>query len=53
MMAKDVRVDRKFLEQCYDFIGSVATRDFRVGRMEDYALARQILNRLIRILDTE
>jgi len=52
-MREYVRVEKKFLEQCYNFINNVALRDLKVGRNEDYALARSILNHLLRILDTE
>lgn len=52
-MADYVRVDKKLLENCYNFITEVAIRDFKVGRNEDYALARRILNQLVRVLNTE
>lgn len=52
-MPKYVRVERKLLEMCFRFITEVAIRDFKVGRNEDYALARNILNRLVRVLDME
>lgn len=51
-MIKYVRVEKKFLERCYSFINEVAIRDLKVGRNDDYAQARQILNNLIKILDT-
>ena len=52
-MTKYVRVERTLLEQCFKIITEKATKDLRIGSHKEYALARSVLNHLIRILNSE
>lgn len=52
-MTEYVRVRRTLLEQCFNIITEKATKDFKTGSHKEYALARGVLNEIIRILNSE
>jgi len=53
MMTEYVRVKRVLLEQCFNIITEKAIKDYKTGFHKEHALARDVLNRLIRLLDSE
>lgn len=52
-MTEYVRVDKTLLEQCFNIITEKATKDLKIGLHKEHALAHGVLNRLIRILNSE
>jgi hypothetical protein len=53
MMTEYVRVKRVLLEQCFNIITEKAIKDYKPGFHKEHALARDVLHRLIRLLDSE
>jgi len=52
-MPEYVRVERVLLEKCFNIITEKAIKDYKTGFYKEHALAHDVLNRLIRLLDSE